>query len=294
MAAAALRPLLAAAVGALLVLLVPAGAAASMKTARFHVKVEGAVAVDWRVDHTRYDGCVDADVTSRGAGRERIAFRSERRARMDILRVDGELLVAGPLPGIPVAGTVERDGAITVTGGEGKESHCGGTDNPQEPPAPDCGTRSWRGFAGPVAYAPRDYPAVVVPLMPVLALTGPWRDEGLGFNELYENCPGGDAALGATPNSSLNEDVVFSRKRRIVITGKETETVDEEGFHTTTTTDWRAVLVRRGTKRRPPKTDRRPPKRRVPQCANGRDDDGDGRTDSRDRQCRSPRDRSER
>jgi hypothetical protein len=278
------------------------GAGKGMKIARFHATVSGTLSVDWKQDTTYYDGCVDGYHRKTGAGTERIAFKSTRRARLDVLEIDGEPLMSPGLRGLPVRGTVSRHGSLHHEQLSGGESYCGGVPEdaePEQPPALDCGKRSWTGGVAPAVLSPADYPAAdgVVPLVPVVELQGP-EVSGPGaaesLDDLYQNCVGGGSGLGPTSNSAFPHRRVFSKARRLVIRGSDTSTETTDGYTATATTRWRMVLVRRGrTVPTPDKSAKR--RRKAPQCSNGRDDDGDGRTDfPRDRQCSSPRDRSER
>lgn len=269
----------------------PAGAAAAgtgLTTASFDISVSGTQTTRWSVDRTAYDGCVDGDLQTVGSGTQHVTFRSSRRVRFEALKVDGDTIVNAGIGGIPVRGTVEQQGGMRVTQLSGGESFCGGTETPMAPPAPDCGRRSWRGTIQPIVLTPAEYPTAPAGRAPrtrVLGLTGPHLDGDQSFSGLYANCPGAEGLLIATPNSAFPAQRVFSRRtERLVIRGSEAQTDHEDGHSRTVTVRWRAVLVRR----RPGRP------QRAPECSNGRDDDHDGRVDfPRDRECRSPHDRSE-
>lgn len=226
----------------------PAGAAAKgMQTARFHATVSGTQKTTWTMDHTRYDGCIGGETRTTGAGTEEIAFKSTRRAPLDFLKIGADVVASPGVAGLPVRGTVRRDGATRLEQLSGGESFCGGTDKAEDPPAPDCGERSWRGTVSPVVYAPADYPGrdLLVPLLPVLSLTGPTLRDDRTFNDLFRNCPGADGQLAPTPNSSFVRSRIYSKAKRVVIRGSDTVTESNDGYRTTVRITWRAVLVRR-------------------------------------------------
>ena len=246
------RPALGLAVGLAVLGASPAPALASgdvMKTARFHMTVSGTQTTDWTMDHTRYDGCIDGETRTSGAGNERITFKSIRRAPLDVVGIGDDVVASAGARGLRVRGTVSQQGELRHEQLSGGESYCGGTDEPQEAPAPDCGKRAWRGTLTPIVYAPADYPAVdlIAPLVPVLALNGPDLADGRALGDLFRNCPGADGQLAPTPDSGFVSERVFSKAKRLVIRGKDTMTTPSvDGYVTTVTTRWRAVLVRRG------------------------------------------------
>ena len=219
-----------------------------MKMARFSLTVTGAQTNDWSLEHVRYDGCVDGDVLSKGSGRERLTFKTRRPVRLEAIGIGREAVLTAGNGGIPVRGAIERQGEFHTAQLSGGESGCGGTEDPTYPPAPDCGTRPWSGTVDPVLYGPGDAPVAdpVLQLRYVLGFTGPDLPEGRHPGELFANCPGADATLRATETAELTPRRLFSRKRRIVVTGRETVESDEDGHRERVTIAWRAVLKRRG------------------------------------------------
>ena len=239
----------------------------TMKIAQFTLTVTGTQTTDWSVDHTRYDGCVDGDVRTTGAGRERLTFGTRRPVRVDAIKIGRDAALNARTVGIPARGTIARQGSVSTTQLSGGESFCGGTPEPTAPPAADCGVRSWTGTISPVLYGPGDAP-VEIPILQavdVLAFTGPDLPAGRHPGELFANCPGSDATLRATDTAELMPRDLFSRKRRIVVRGKETVERVEDGLTEKVAISWRAVLTRRGavktiSDRRVPGGPGRPPR----------------------------------
>ena len=237
----------------------PAAADQEMKLARFKLTVTGTQTNDWSMAYTRYDGCVDGDVQTTGEGRERLTFRTRRPVRLQAIGIGREAALTAGNGGIPMRGTIERQGSTQTHQLSGGESGCGGTEQPVEPPAPDCGVRAWTGSMHPVLYGPGDAPVEdpVLQLVDVLAFTGPELPGGRHPGELFANCPGSDALLRATETAELTPRALFSRKRRIVVRGRETVERVEDGYRETVAIDWRAILERRGKVRRVPGGPRR-------------------------------------
>jgi hypothetical protein len=254
-----------------LALLAPTAVAAApkgMQIAQFTMTVTGTQTTDWTVDHVRYDGCVDGDVRTTGAGRERLTFASRRPQRVQAIRIGKDTALSAGTGGLPARGTIERRGSVSVTQLSGGESGCGGAPEGTAPPAADCGVRSWTGKLHPTLYGPGDAPVEnpVLQLVDVLAFSGPDLPEGRHPGEAFANCPGSDAVLHATDTAELRPRDLFSRKRRIVVRGKERFERGADGHRETVTVEWRAVLKRRGkvrtvSERRVPGGPGTPPRR---------------------------------
>jgi hypothetical protein len=253
-AAAPRRRIAAAAVTVMTLALCAAPAEAQrggMKIAQFELTVTGTQANAWAVDQTEYDGCVDGDVHTSGAGRERLTFHTRRPARVEAVGIGQDVVLSAGNGGIPISGTIERQGDMTVRQLSGGESFCGGVPEPTAPPAPDCGVRPLSGTLDPVLYAPGDAPVPnpILQLVHALAFTGPDLPEGRHPAEHFANCPGSDALLRATDTAHLKPRDLFSRKRRIVVRGEDTVERVEDGYRESVAISWKAVLTRRGQTR---------------------------------------------
>lgn len=222
-----------------------------MKIAQFNVTVTGTQTNHWAVDKTEYDGCVDGNVHTSGAGREHLTFHTRRRARVEAVGIGKDVVLSAGNGGIPISGTIERQGDTSVTQLSGGESFCGGAPEPKAPPAPDCGVRPLNGTIDPVLYAPGDAPVPnpILQLVDVLAFTGPDLPGGRHAGEHFANCPGGDALLRATDTAYLKPRDLFSRKRRIVVRAEDTVERVEDGYRESVVVSWKAVLTRRGQTR---------------------------------------------
>lgn len=222
-----------------------------MRVAQFTLTVTGTQTNDWAVDRTEYDGCVDGDVHTSGVGRERLTFGTPRAVRVEAVGIGRDVVLSAGNGGIPITGTIERQGSMSTTQLSGGESFCGGTPEPQAPPAPDCGTRRIAGTLDPVLYGPGDAPVPdpVLQLVDVLAFTGPDLPEGRHPGELFANCPGSDAVLRATDTAHLTPADLLSRKRRLVVRGDDVVERVEDGYRESVAIAWKAVLKRRGATR---------------------------------------------
>ena len=272
-----------------------AQAAPAFKAARFKVAVSGTQTSNWTLDNTTYDDCVQGDIRQTGAGRQSFSFKSPKRATLMAIKIGDSVTISGTrLPGARVNGTVSRSGQITTEQIGGIETGCGdGGGTP--PPPPDCGTKPFRARVDLEWSTPDQYPGEPpVPLVPVLLLEGPFFPTGSsGFSSLFQNCVGGGPdQLIPTPNGSLPAKKLFGKTKRFTVRGKDTQTTDSDGYHVETDVKWVAKFTRirlpvRGP--RPPT-----PPAGVPQCMDGRDNDGNGMIDfPQDPGCTSATDTTE-
>lgn len=268
-----------------------ADARSRLKVVRYSVTAQGSQTTSWTLDHTEFDGCVQGDVRSVGSGRETVSFKSRRAATVLAMAVGGDVLLTSPgsVPGVPVKGAVTRSGHIDVQQLSGGESACGGGDPSSQPSPPDCGSKPFSGVVTPVWTKPDDYPGEPpVPLVPVLLLEGPYTRDGSPAFDLFHSCPSsGLDALLPTPTSALPRKRLFGSARSFTVKGRDSQVSDSDGFHAETTVRWTATFRRL-------KGAGSPPPRGAPPCADGRDNDRDGKVDfPRDGGCSSPTDRSE-
>lgn len=220
----------------------------TMKLARFTLTLTGTQTTDWKIDQTRYDGCVNGDVHTAGSGRERLTFGTARPGQLQAIGIGRDVVLSSGARGIPARGTIHRQGNIHLNQLSGGESWCGGVPEPTLSPAADCGTRHWSGYLIPVHYGPFDAPVEnpILQFAPILAFTGPALPGGRSPSELFVNCPGSDAMLHPTDTAELKPRDLFSGKRRIVVRGEETFKRSDDGYSETVTIRWRAVLKLRG------------------------------------------------
>jgi hypothetical protein len=229
----------------------PAAAATvpSIESAHFLVTLTGSQTTTWSMDHTRYDGCVKGDVRTTGSGRQHFTFATSAPLKVTASRYNGSVSLSAGMGGIPVKGSVEHQTAIEVTQISGGESACGGTDNPQAPPVPDCGTRSWSGTVQPMIVKPANYyGAGLTPLTPVLSWEGPSLADPVGFNSLFTYCPGivGDA-IAQTPNSGIVHRIAFAAPTKFTVTGSDvTSSTSDSGFTRNIDVRWTATFVPTG------------------------------------------------
>jgi hypothetical protein len=108
------------------------------------------------------------------------------------------------------------------------------------------------------------------------------------FSTMFQNCPpGGPDQIIPTVGSALTVKKLFGKAKHFTIRGKDTDTTDQGGFHAKTSVHWVARFTRvKGPVRVKPPT--------PPQCADGRDNNGNGKIDyPNDPGCSSPTDNSE-
>ena len=265
------------------------------KAARFYVTVSGTQTSNWTLDNTTYDYCVQGDIRQTGAGRQSFTFKNPKRATLMAIKLGKSVTISGTrLPGVRVNGSLSRSGQITTEQLGGSESGCGdGGGTP--PPPPDCGTKPFRARVDLEWSTPDQYPGdAPVPLVPVLLLEGPFFPTGSsGFSDLFQNCVGGGPdQLIPTPNGSLPLKKLFGKAKRFTVRGKDTQTTDSDGYHVETAVNWVAKFTRRRLPRRAP-TPPTPPGG-VPQCMDGRDNNGNGLIDfPQDPGCTSATDGTE-
>jgi hypothetical protein len=179
---------------------------------------------------------------------------------------------------IPARATVDRNGTMTSTPNSPEPCADGPGGAPTPPPASDCGRRTTNAYLGlshfPVGTYPGDAP---VPLTGVLSIDGP---QGGVPSSAYENCAfAGDDRLLLAPTAALSVKTLMGKRKRFTVRGKETEVYDNAGTHRETRMTFKVTFVR-VAKGRPPKPE--PP---AGACADGQDNDADGRLDDGDQDC---------
>ena len=265
------------------------------KSARFKVAVTGTQTSTWTLDSTTFDGCVGGDIRQTGSGRQSFTFKSPKPAALTAIKAAGSVVISGTrLPGVPVTGSMTRSGQITTEQLSGTETGCGdgGTGGP--PPPSDCGTKPFRARVDLEWTTPAQYPGEPpVPLVPVLLLEGPMFPTGSsGFSDLFDNCVGGGPdQLLPTPNGSLPLKKLFGKAKRFSVRGRDTETMDSGDYHVVTTVSWVAKFTRLPGLGKAPGP---PPPAALPQCIDGRDNNGNGKIDfPQDPGCESAGDMTE-
>jgi len=272
-----------------------ANASAAVRTARFKITVSGSQSTKWTLDNTTFDGCIQGYVRQSGSGAQSFSFKSTKPATGLAARVGKTTtftaITGNATPGARVRGSVTRSGQVTSQQLSGTGPGCGNGGPQSSAPAPDCGKRAFSGTLGLEWTTPAEWPGEPpVPLVPVLLLQGPQMG-ATSFSTMFKNCPSaGQDGIIPTVNSALAAKKLFGRAKRFTIRGKDTDTTDQNGFHSETSVHWVARVTRfQGrVKIKPPK----PPK--LPQCADGRDNNGNGKVDyPQDPGCSSPTDDSE-
>lgn len=220
----------------------------NMQIARFAMTVKGTQVNDWNTDRTDFDGCVNGDVLTTGVGRERLTFTTPRAVPVQAIKIGKDVAFDAGKTGMPVTGTIERRGSMSVTQLSGGESGCGGAPQPEAPPVADCGTRTWSGVLRPTLYEPWDAPVEnpLLQLFHVLGFSGPDLPEGNSPGSLFQACPGRGAQLLVTDTADLTPRRLFSKQRKITVNAKETITTSAGGEKDVVTVQWKAVLTRRG------------------------------------------------
>jgi hypothetical protein len=289
------RLLIAAAAVSLAVAAIAADASAAIKTARFKVTVSGTQTTNWTLDNTTFDPCIQGNVRMSGSGQQSFSFKSTKPATGLAARVGKSTIftaiTGSRTPGARVKGHVTRQGHVESQRLSGNGPGCGsGSPGAPPPPAPDCGKRAFAGTLDLRWATPAQWPGQPpVPLTPVLLLEGP-RMGTTSFSTMFKNCPpGGPDQIIPTVGSALTTKKLFGKAKHFTVRGKDTDTTDSNGFHADTKVSWVAKFTRlKGGAFKPPK----PPAR--PQCADGRDNNGDGKIDfPQDPGCTSPTDDSE-
>jgi hypothetical protein len=183
-----------------------------------------------------------------GAGSERARFFSRRAVRAAALRFGQTFLAAT----IPVRGSVTRRGQLTssgpghnnpdcaVAGGECEGGNC------PPPPAPDCGTRTFRGSMQ-LQYFPKSPPPSS--RRDLLQLTGPAL-----LKPLFQICPAAGATFPplATRDHILRPigttlppgDLFNRRLGKLILIARETFNYRFAGISYVTTVRWEATLRR--------------------------------------------------
>jgi hypothetical protein len=275
---------------------VTAGAEAKpvFTAARFSITVSGTQTSTWSLDSTTFDGCVQGDIRQTGSGRQSFSFKTPKPATLTAIKIDKSVIISGTrLPGAPVKGSLSRSGDIRTEQLSGDPTGCG--DGGGSPPtAPDCGTKPFAARVDLEWTTPDQYQGEPpVPLVPVLLLEGPVFPTGSsGFSSLFQHCVGGGPdQLIPTPNSSLALKKLFGKVKRFTVRGADKQTTDSDGYRVETTVNWVATFKRlpRLTKAPPPQ-----PPGGLPQCMDGRDNNGNGKIDfPQDPGCTSATDATE-
>jgi len=237
-------------------LVLAAAADAKSKEASFRVEVYAAQNSAWTQDTTRYDECTGGDVRTHGSGRESFSATTRKPVKVTASYSKGEgyqsvfFTVGKGDFFVPVNGAAVREGTKTVEQTGSKD--CAGGGDGYVPPPTDCGERSFDGGLSLDYYFPTDYPGFdVVPLVPVLGLSGPFDLFGAGpiLGDLYENCPHGAFGdqLVLTPRGDLSVKQLFGEKERFAVKVKDSQVVDEpsSGFHEEIQLSWRVKFTRR-------------------------------------------------
>lgn len=265
--------------------------AATPKLAHFKVTVRGSQSTKWTLDHTEYDGCVQGQVRQTGSGQESLSFKSRKPATASAVKLGRTTTFAafsGSTPGARVKGSVTRSGHAESQQLSGNGPGCGGGGGGPAP-TPDCGTRAFSGSVDMNWVSPAEWPGgPPVPLTSVLLLEGP-QVGGTGLSGMFQDCPGGGPdQLIPTVGSALSSKKLFGKAKHFTIRGKDTDTTDDNGFHSDTSVHWVAKFTRLGGAFKPPKPQARP------QCSDGLDNNGNGKIDyPQDPGCSSPTDNSE-
>ena len=273
------RHLLVAAASTAALIGVTAGAEAKspFKAARFKVTVSGTQTSNWSLDNTTFDGCVQGDIRQTGRGRQSFSFKNAKPATLTAINIGDSVTISGTaVPGVRVKGSLTRVGDITTEQLSGDPTGCGDGGGGPRPPS-DCGTKPFAARVDLEWTRPEQYPGEPpVPLVPVLLLQGPIFPTGTsGFSDLFQNCVGGGPdQLIPTPNSSLPLKKLLGKVKRFAVRGKDTQTSDSDGYHVETTVSWVATFKRLSGLGPPPK-----PPAGVPQCMDGRDNNGNGKID---------------
>jgi hypothetical protein len=270
-----------------------ADASAAVKTARFKITVSGRQTTNWTLDNTMYDGCIQGYTRQSGSGAQSFSFKSTKAATGLAARVGRStvftVITGRTTPGARVKGSVSRSGQVTSQQLSGTGPGCGSGGGGGPAPTPDCGKRHFSGTVGLEWTTPAEWPGgPPVPLVPVLLLQGPQMGTK-SFSTMYQDCPpGGPDQIIPTVNSALTAKKLFGRAKRFTIRGKDSDTTDQNGFHSETKVSWVAKFTRIKGAFKPPK----PPTQ--PQCSDGRDNNGNGKIDyPQDPGCSSPTDNSE-
>jgi hypothetical protein len=247
------NPLRATALALCLAALAPATASAAgdanpydYKKAFFKVTVDGVQRTTWSTKHVGTGGC---DGSYTGSGTERVRFTSSA-VKVQATHIKG---LSTPILGVPNAhrepilklrGTVARQGAIQHAG-DGDGGCGGGVD--QDPIAPDCGTKRFRGMKMPVSYK-----LAVKPKEQIDLRTEPIDDP-------FRRCPAGGYSFpslmqsnnGELIRTDLPSDELFDEKlgKIIVIArGKEQETTGDGRW--VTTVRWVVTFERIGGRKK--------------------------------------------
>ena len=205
------------ALGALVVASVPASAASPYKvqTARFRVTLSGKQTSHWTLNQSSICGTVT------GSGSQTFTYRPAKAITLTFTRylnhpegMPWVQLPKGSL-GIPVAGKATRTGTMNHNT---TNPNCRGTpiDGPAEPPpAPDCGTVSYKGAYDVRWYRPEDFP--VAEGEPVPLGTALYMDEERPQIP-FLHCPFfGPIVMQRMAIALFPEKVVFGRQKRIVL-----------------------------------------------------------------------------
>src|SRR5690349_3987782 len=199
-----------------------ATAGAAIKTARFKLTVSGSQSTNWTLDNTTYDGCIQGNVRMSGSGSQSFNFKSTKPATGLAARVGKStvftVVTGTTTPGARVKGSVTRSGHVTSQQLSGTGPGCGGGGGGGQPPAPDCGKRTFAGTMGFNWATPSQWPGEPpVPLTPVLLLEGPQMG-AKSFSTMYKNCPpGGPDQVIPTVGSALPAKKLFGRAKRFTI-----------------------------------------------------------------------------
>lgn len=281
------RKLIAAAVASLAVV-PPATASADfkMEQARFKVKVAATQTTAWTVN--RRDPFETCGLTFNGSGSQTMRLSTPKASVVHALfaydttkkREGQAVLLRGPFwhGTIAAEATVTRSGSMTTTPNSPEPCSDGDGGPPPPPPASDCGRRTMRAYVGlthfPAGLYPGDAPG---PLTGVLSIDGPQGDIP---NSAYEHCPSsGDDRLLLSPTAALTVKTLMGKRKRFTVRGKESEVYDNDGTHRETRMTSKVTFVRVANGKQPK------PEPPAGACADGEDNDADGRLDDRDQDC---------
>jgi hypothetical protein len=240
----------------LLVLASPAAAAKDQEAA-FKIEVRAAQHSTWTSDFTTA-GCGGGTSHAFGNGEQGFSLTTNKPFKVKVIRSrfgGGSALSFFKYgrggTGVPVNVAAVREGVFDVEtiGGEPCGDGGGGT----QPPASDCGARSFNAELLLDYYSPVDFPdSELTPLVDVLSLSGPFDAAGFGgdelFDELYANCPGvgsNGGQLLLSPNGGVSPKKLFGKKKRFKVKAEDTVITDTSSSHEETRMNWTVKFKRR-------------------------------------------------
>lgn len=249
----------AALVGIASLALVAPAAAAKSKQAKFKVEVFAEQHIDWTYDVTQTDDCTGGSYRQFGSGGQSFSLTTKKPVKVTALsnKFGGTRTTAifagkltDPKTGLPVNVAAIQEGNITtqqITPGDGEACGDGGGGG-AEPPAPDCGERSFNAEVRLAHYEPELYPGDPAPLVPVLTVSGPFdSDSSRPLHEQWERCPGpanDSGGLMETATGGLPPAKLFGKKKKFTVKAKDSDVFTSDSTRQTTKMNWTVEFKR--------------------------------------------------